>query len=337
MKISVLIPIYNVEKYLRQCLDSVVNQTLKDIEIICINDGSTDNSLAVINEFAARDSRIKVIDKPNSGYGHSMNQGLKAATGEYIGIVESDDFADLNMFETLYNAAKNVEAEVVKSNYWSQVKDEAIFSEYLKQEPYGKVFSPRADDPKIFCCFPNIWSGIYNREFLQKNNIYFNETPGASYQDVAFIFKVWACAERVYLLKEAFLHYRRDNPNASVKSSKKAYCIFDEFNEITSFLSQRNEFVNPCSYVFPAMKYKEFESNFQRIDNKFRFEFFKRITKEFEQDNAAGYLNKDYWSEDKWHALQVLLNDNRRFFYSQYICFFWVWFKESSFNCYISS
>ena len=317
-KISILIPIYNVEKYLHQCLNSVVNQTLKDIEIICINDGSTDHSLDIIKEFASKDSRIKVIDKKNTGYGHSMNQGLKLAQGEYIGIVESDDFAELNMFETLYNTANNTEAEVVKSNYWSQAGGKFVYSEYLKKQPYEKIFSPRQDNPQIFNCFPNIWSGIYNREFLLKNNIDFNETPGASYQDVAFIFKVWACAEKVFLIKEAFLHYRRDNPNSSVKSPNKAYCIFDEFNEIKRFLSNHKDFSDPCNYMFSVYKYNEFESNFRRIDDKFKFEFYKRIVEEFENDNANGYLNKNYWWEDKWNELQSLLSDKKEFFYKQY-------------------
>ena len=104
-KVSILVPIFNVEKYLRQCLDSIVNQTLKDIEIICINDGSTDSSPAIIDEFAKNDPRIVILTKTNSGYGDSMNQGLKKATGEYIGIVESDDWVDIDMFENLYDIA----------------------------------------------------------------------------------------------------------------------------------------------------------------------------------------------------------------------------------------
>ena len=105
-KISILVPIYNVEKYLRECLDSILNQTLKDIEIICINDGSTDSSLEILNEYSSKDSRVKIINKANSGYGASMNKGLEAASGEYIGIVESDDFIKTTMFEDLYNIAE---------------------------------------------------------------------------------------------------------------------------------------------------------------------------------------------------------------------------------------
>ena len=104
--VSLLIPIYNVERYLPECLDSAVGQTLMDIEVICINDGSTDSSPEIISRYAAKDDRIKVIDKPNSGYGCSMNLGLQEATGEYVGILESDDFFEPDALESLYRAAK---------------------------------------------------------------------------------------------------------------------------------------------------------------------------------------------------------------------------------------
>ena len=93
-KVSVIIPVYNVEKYLRQCLDSVINQTLKDIEIICVDDGSTDNCPNILDEYAAKDARIKIIHKKNEGYGKAMNVGISHASGEYIGIVEPDDYID---------------------------------------------------------------------------------------------------------------------------------------------------------------------------------------------------------------------------------------------------
>ena len=115
VKVSVLVPIYNVEEFLPECLDSLVNQTLRDIEIICINDGSTDNSLNIIKKYASKDNRIKIIDKKNTGYGDSMNQGLKKAMGEYVGIVESDDFIERDAFEIMYNLAKKKNVEVVKT------------------------------------------------------------------------------------------------------------------------------------------------------------------------------------------------------------------------------
>ena len=104
-RVSIIIPTYNVETYLKECLDSVANQTLRDIEIICVNDGSTDDSLSILEDYQRKDDRIKIISKPNAGYGHTMNVGFDAATGEYIGIVEPDDYVELDMYETLYNEA----------------------------------------------------------------------------------------------------------------------------------------------------------------------------------------------------------------------------------------
>ena len=117
-KVTVVVPIYNVEKYLRQCLDSIVNQTLKDIEIIFVDDGSTDSSQKIIQAYMDKDSRVKVITKPNSGYGNSMNRGFDMAEGEYIGIVESDDYADPEMFEEMYNVDSSNQLDVVKSGFY---------------------------------------------------------------------------------------------------------------------------------------------------------------------------------------------------------------------------
>lgn len=142
-----------VEKFLKECMDSVVNQTLKDIEIICIDDGSRDSTGNILDEYAQKDNRIKVIHKANSGYGHSMNVGLQNAAGEYIGIIETDDFADLNMFDELYKAAKENHADVVKSNYYSYVSQpepQSTYYEVLKEyDLYDQVFRP-VEHPEIF-------------------------------------------------------------------------------------------------------------------------------------------------------------------------------------------
>ena len=243
-KVSILMPACNVEKFLKECMDSVVNQTLKDIEIICIDDGSRDSTGNILDEYAQKDNRIKVIHKANSGYGHSMNVGLQNATGEYIGIIETDDFADLNMFDELYKAAKENHADVVKSNYYSYVSQpepQSTYYEVLKEyDLYDRVFRP-VEHPEIFRVRPCIWSGIYRREWLLENHVSFAETPGASYQDTGFAFKVWASAERALLVRDAYLHYRTDNANSSVKAAAKIYCICDEFKSIEEFLEKRPE------------------------------------------------------------------------------------------------
>ena len=111
-KISIIIPIFNTEKYLKTCLNSVLNQTLKEIEIICINDGSTDNSLKIIEEYASKDKRIKFISQKNNGVSYARNKGLEIATGEFIGFVDSDDYASKNFFEKLYNSALKTNSDI---------------------------------------------------------------------------------------------------------------------------------------------------------------------------------------------------------------------------------
>ena len=132
-KVSILVPVYNVEAYLPKCLNSLIGQTLQEIEIICIDDGSTDSSGTILDEYAAKDKRIRVVHQKNGGYGKAMNTGLHLAQGEYIGFVESDDFAATEMFVQLYQAAVKYRAQIVKSNYYRywENPNEKIKKEHL--------------------------------------------------------------------------------------------------------------------------------------------------------------------------------------------------------------
>ncbi len=171
-KVSIVIPIYNVEKYLGECLDSVVNQKLRDVEIICVDDGSTDGSLEIVNEYASKDDRIVVISKENRGYGHTMNMGFAAAKGEYIGIVESDDYADSRMFRDLYRFAKRHDCDVVKSNYFEHCAEGDKFIEPFREFMYKKVFDPwKYQGPMT--ALPINWSAIYKRSMIEENGISF--------------------------------------------------------------------------------------------------------------------------------------------------------------------
>ena len=148
-KVSIIVPCCNVEKYVAQCLDSLIAQTLKDIEIICINDGSKDKTLNVLQDFAKRDSRVIIIDKANTGYGDSMNQGLDLARGEFVGIVESDDFVESEMFETLYHCAKDHSLDICRAGYfiYRDGRDEGtVLNEWV---PKNKVIYP-LESPEPF-------------------------------------------------------------------------------------------------------------------------------------------------------------------------------------------
>lgn len=171
--ISVVIPVCNAGKYLAECLDSILNQTLRDIELICVDDGSKDNSGAMLDEYARRDDRIRVIHKVNTGYGHSMNVGFDAAQGEYIGIVESDDWIEPDMYEKLFAAARAADADVVKANfflYYGEPEPRDEFFEVIPPRLCGRVFRPLENVGLEKVDFwnrkPSIWSAIYRRDFI---------------------------------------------------------------------------------------------------------------------------------------------------------------------------
>ena len=204
-KVSVVVPVYNVADYLRECMDSLVRQTLREIEIICVNDGSTDSSLKILREYAETDPRIILIDQENGGYGKAMNTGIDRASGEYLGIVEPDDFVRLTMFEDLYRAAEENRLDLVKADFDRFVTGsdgERTFTRIrLSPRPadYGRVFRP-VDEKESFFFVMNTWAGIYRLSFLREYGIRHHETPGASFQDNGFWFQTFLYAERVMIL-----------------------------------------------------------------------------------------------------------------------------------------
>ncbi len=220
IKISIIVPVYNVENYLKECLDSLVQQTLKEIEIICVNDGSKDDSLKILLDYAKEDDRVRVIDKENAGYGHAMNIGLDNAVGEYIGIVEPDDYIKLNMCKRLYKIAKKKDLDFIKADFYrfrGEGKNKELIYNHLtdNRNYYNRVLNPQ-QNKALFNLIMNTWSGIYKKSFLDHYTIRHHESPGASYQDTGFWFQTFCYATRVYFLDEPFYMNRRDNPNSSV-------------------------------------------------------------------------------------------------------------------------
>lgn len=313
-KITILIPIYNVEKFLQQCLESIISQTLQDIEIICINDGSTDSSLEIIKSYQGRDSRIKLIDKSNSGYGASMNLGLEQATGEYIGIVEPDDFVKKEMFSDLYALAQMHDADVVKSDYYEfyTKKQQARKSGKISKSFANRIITAK-DNLKILKILPSIWSAIYKREFLNKNNIRFLETSGASYQDTSFSFKVLTLAKKLYFTQNAYLYYRIDNENSSVKSAEKVYAICDEYNEITSFLEKNPEIKKFANDIKLIKEYANYLWNAKRISVKYRKKFIEEFSRIFQGYEQKGELTEKFYNKYSRKEIKMLLNDTKAF------------------------
>ena len=270
IKISIIIPVYNVEKYLRECLDSAINQTLKEIEIICVNDGSTDSSLDILKEYALNDSRVKIISKNNSGYGNTMNIGIRSAQGEYINFLESDDLIEVDMLETLYNIAKkNKSIDIIKGDYYEYYgeKEDLKPIELLKDKKYyNKCLDPRNNLWLFYVPMMNCL-GLFKRDFIIKNNIWHNETPGASHQDMGFWFQTFCLAQNIYFCNKPFYKYRQDNINSSMNTlsnESKIYCVHNEYLYIFNFL-KRNEVIR--KWVAPVFYHRFFGSSYFRYIN----------------------------------------------------------------------
>ena len=316
-KVSVVIPVCNVETYLRECLDSALAQTLRDIEIICVDDGSTDSSPGILDEYAAKDSRVKVIHKPNGGYGHTMNVGLDAATGEYFAILESDDIIKPNMYEVLYGFAKKYDLDVIKSDHEIFVgePDNRTFT-YMslceKPSYYYRVLHP-AKNLDIFNAKMQTWSGLYKISFLRENHIRHNETPGASYQDNGFWFQTMAWANRVYFVDRAFYMLRRDNPNSSVKNRGKVFCIFDEYAFVEKRLRQDKLREAAFISIFHKKKCDNCRFHYTRVADEFKMEFLRRMSDEFKKARADGELDKSLFYGNGYEDLCQIMDEPELF------------------------
>ena len=248
-KVSIIVPVYNAEKYIARCVNSLRNQTLEDIEIILIDDSSKDSSLEMCKQMAAEDSRIKVIHKANEGAGLARNAALEIASGEYIGFVDSDDFVREDMFKTLYEKAKCYDSELVLSgvlfvdgNMFSE-EGECVCKTYfdkdtqfetkedLKKLRMGIVGAPvyDTDDSKYGM---SIWKNLFKTEVIKKNNITFKSEREMLSEDALFMIDYILCISKATGINEAFYNYCRNEDSIS-----KSYKI-DRFEKSLVFVCE---------------------------------------------------------------------------------------------------
>lgn len=260
-KVSVIVPVYNTSVYLKKCMDSLINQTLNEIEIICINDGSTDNSLEILEAYASNDSRIKILNQENQGQSAARNAGIEIAKGEYIGFLDSDDCAKSTMFEKLYKNAKEFNSDISMCSI--EVFDEKTkvshSNDYMSLDLFGKAFENRVFSPCetydfLFriCVVP--WNKIYKKSFLTINNLKFIEN--LNFEDNVFFMDTHTSAERISLVNEPLVIYTQNSltsySSAPKKHDRKKLDFFRIFEEEERILKEKN--------IYPELEYYfEFE------------------------------------------------------------------------------
>lgn len=241
-KLSIIVPVYNVEKYLPKCLESLIKQTLKDIEIICVNDGSMDNSLAILKEFASKDSRIRIIDNQHQGVAKTRNTGIEQSTGEYIGFVDSDDYIDIDFFEKLYNSTTKSNSDIAIASILKHKNFFNIYNaKYTKEETAITIQDKikLCEDKKHF--FFYAWNKIYHSGFIKENNIKFSE--GQIYEDVMFAIKALYYSNKiisVYGTKYHYIEHENSLTKYRDKTGEKEHDLIKAYSELQEFCNSKN-------------------------------------------------------------------------------------------------
>lgn len=245
LALSVLIPCYNTERFLDQALSSVRANDMKDMEIIVINDGSTDHSLDIMRKHASQDARLRIIDKVNEGYGASLNRAMDEAKGTYLAIFEPDDWVDPHMYDDLYALAQRYDyPDMVKSAFWCVHNPDTPKEFTTPCTYYQKLCITHQpftlkEYPRILEHHPSIWSSLYKRSFLRENAIRFQEVKGAGWVDTPFNFRCWCLAQRVVYTDTPYYHYRSEVAGSS-SATRNFSLPFERWHDMYAIASELN-------------------------------------------------------------------------------------------------
>ena len=247
VKISVVIPVYNASEFLDDAFDCLLNQTFTDFELLCVNDGSKDDSLEILNDYASRDSRIKVIDKENGGCGSARNRGLDEASGDYIYFFDPDDILEKNTFELAYDSASKNDSDmaVFKANVFDKngISNRQVFFYYNKTIKKEKFDNLEFSDVKEYVLKGGYapWSKLYKKEFLDSYED-FRFNLGIAFDDVPFHVKSMIRAKRISFVNKILYHYRVDNINSVNSTSSNGFDIFKIVDIVEDILKAENRF-----------------------------------------------------------------------------------------------
>ncbi len=289
-KVSVILPVYNVGKYLSQALDSLINQTLKEIEIICVDDGSTDNCYEILEEYKQKDSRIKVIHKENKGTGAARNDGLRLATGECIGFVDPDDWVKPNMFERLYNLIKEKNLDIamcMPDGYDEKNAVNAPFPYFVDANfeniPDDKIFNWRDLSPFSYpMC---VWNKLYTKELFDKNHIEFAE--GLDFEDHKVIFGSLLTAERIFFIREKLYVYRFNREGSILSDNNKRLIDHIEiFNTVENLMKETNTY-GILRYDFLTYKIHNLLYYYSMIKDEYKSEYRENMIKSIKETNIT--------------------------------------------------
>ena len=293
IKISVIIPIYNAYNYLRPALDSVVRQTLKEIEIICVDDGSTDRSLDVIKEYQKLDPRIRIVTETNAGPALARNNGIKRARGEYLAFLDADDFYEPKFLESLYAIAKEDDLDIAISKYDIYNSRRSRFEEAMEADHAG-IFAPgrvssKNDNPDyiLMSTVGSAWNKIFRRSFVLEKQLLFLQDV-KTYEDVYFVVCAMSLAERVGKVFDVLVHHRIHSEQSRAKAFKKY------FSQVPIVYLRIKEFLTSIGMYAPLFH------SFLNLSATRCFRIYNLLPSD-EREKFWNLLHKEYSEELGWH------------------------------------
>ena len=229
-KVSIIVPFYNVEGYIEKCLDTLVNQTLKDIEIILVNDGSTDRSIEIVNKFLRRyPEKLVYLEKENGGLSDARNYAIPYTKGEYIAFLDSDDYVEKYMYEEMYNMAKKENSDMVECNFYWEYPDK-------QKEDIGTIYHGKNE--MIVKIRVVAWNKLIKREILEKSEVRFPK--GYRYEDTEFTYKLIPYIEKVSFLKKPCIHYVQREGSISNSQNERTKEIFDVLEHVIEYYKEKD-------------------------------------------------------------------------------------------------
>lgn len=307
-KLSIIVPVYGVEKFLKKALDSIINQTLKDIEIIIIDDGSPDKCPDIIDKYAKKDKRIIAIHKINEGYGKGCNVGISKAKGEYIAIFEPDDYVANDMYEQLYNRAIETKAEIVRCEY-NAVNENGVITPSDKIEiPNKKTFNI-TEAPMLIRFQPSIWAAIYKRSFLIKNNIRMVEEKGAGLVDTTFKYEVLFASNKISFVHKN-LYFYFINEQSSVKKGNLPELEYKRWKEVEIVLKKYPDKTKKIKEYILINKLHTFYFAFNRVKPEHYQKLMRLWSELFKNISIASIDKNDIFTHELKELFKIVKKNN---------------------------
>ena len=299
-RVTALLYVKNSQENLTRCLTSLSNQILDDLEILCIDDNSSDGSTDILENYAKKETHFKLVKTKDVGFGRALSQGIKSAHGEYVAFVMPKDIVDPAAFIDLFALAKKHEADLVRCNYYEQKDNQDILRDLFSPEETDTLIDP-TENTRIFYLEPAIWAGLYRKDYLQEKKLFFLNHANQSFGSISFNFKTLVSTSKIIFSDKAYTHHK------PLVDSSELFNINKEYSETEQFLKDKILW-KTYGYVFQAVKFSSYYQYMQKLTKSDLRKFVLRARAEFHDADNHRLLFRPYFLKGQWRLLKNILD-----------------------------